>query len=101
MSKLACAMAMLVGAALSNAALAADYPAKPIRLLAPAVTPGDAVMRLNGAINKVVDSPEMRGRWIEQGLEPRTAAPVELAAVIRSDAGKWNRIVKQAGIRID
>ena len=70
-------------------------------ILVPAGTPADVISRLNQDIAKAVRSPEMRQRWIEQGLEPRFATSDELAAVIKSDVDKWGRIIRQAGIRAD
>jgi tripartite-type tricarboxylate transporter receptor subunit TctC len=70
-------------------------------ILVPAGTPREIVSRLNQSVTRVVNSPEIRKRWIEQGIEPKTASPAELAARVKSDIEKWNAIVKQAGIRID
>jgi tripartite-type tricarboxylate transporter receptor subunit TctC len=70
-------------------------------ILVPAGTPASIVARLNESVTKVVNSPEIRKRWIEQGIEPRTATPAELATRVKSDIAKWNRIVEQAGIRLD
>ena len=70
-------------------------------ILVPAGTPHEVISRLNQSISTVVRSPEMRQRWIEQGLEPRAATPDELAAVIKSDVDKWGRIVREAGIRVE
>jgi tripartite-type tricarboxylate transporter receptor subunit TctC len=68
-------------------------------ILVPAGTPNEVVLRLNEHISNVVRSPEIRQRWIEQGLEPKVATSGELATLIKSDVDKWGRIVKQAGIR--
>jgi len=70
-------------------------------LLAPAGTSPDVVRTLAGAATKVASSPELRSRWIEQGLDPRTATPAELSAQVKSDIEKWNRIAREARIRID
>lgn len=70
-------------------------------ILVPAGTPNEVISRLTQSISKVVRSPEIRQRWIEQGLEPRAATPDELAAVIKSDVDKWGRIVREAGIRVE
>jgi tripartite-type tricarboxylate transporter receptor subunit TctC len=70
-------------------------------VLVPAGTPNEVISRLNQDISKAVRSPQIRQRWIEQGFEPRTATPDELAAVIKSDVDKWGRIVRQAGIRAE
>jgi tripartite-type tricarboxylate transporter receptor subunit TctC len=70
-------------------------------ILVPAGTPSEVIARLGQEISKVVNAPEVRQRWVEQGLEPKTATPAELAGVIKSDVDKWNRIIKQAGVRAE
>jgi tripartite-type tricarboxylate transporter receptor subunit TctC len=70
-------------------------------ILVPAGTPHEVISRLNQDISKAARSPEMRQRWIEQGLEPRVTTTDELAAVIKSDVDKWGRIIRQAGIRAE
>jgi tripartite-type tricarboxylate transporter receptor subunit TctC len=70
-------------------------------IFVPAGTPHEVISRLNQSISKVVHSPEMRQRWIEQGLEPRAATPDELAAVIKSNVEKWGRIVRETGVRAE
>jgi tripartite-type tricarboxylate transporter receptor subunit TctC len=70
-------------------------------ILVPARTPSEVIARLNQEITKVVNAPEVRQRWIEQGLEPKTATPGELAGVIKADVEKWNRIIRQTGVRAE
>jgi tripartite-type tricarboxylate transporter receptor subunit TctC len=70
-------------------------------ILVPAGTPGEVIVRLNQEISKAVNTPEVRQRWVEQGLEPKTATPSELSSLIKSDVDKWNRIIKQAGVRAE
>ena len=70
-------------------------------ILVPAGTPSEVISRLSQEISKVVNSPELRQRWVGQGLEPKVATPSELTVVIKSDVDKWTRIVKQAGIRAE
>jgi tripartite-type tricarboxylate transporter receptor subunit TctC len=70
-------------------------------ILVPAGTPGEVIARLNQEVSKAVNTPEVRQRWVEQGLEPKTATPAELSSLIKSDVDKWNRIIKQAGVRAE
>jgi tripartite-type tricarboxylate transporter receptor subunit TctC len=70
-------------------------------ILVPARTPSEVIARLNQEITKVVNAPEVRQRWIEQGLEPKTATPGELAGLIKTDVEKWNRIIRQTGVRAE
>ncbi|MEI6319225.1 MAG: tripartite tricarboxylate transporter substrate binding protein [Pseudomonadota bacterium] len=70
-------------------------------VLAPAKTPQDIVMRLNGEIHKVLGAPEVREKLDAQGFQVRLSTPQQFAELIRSESAKWAKIVKEANIRID
>jgi tripartite-type tricarboxylate transporter receptor subunit TctC len=70
-------------------------------VLAPAKTPQDIVMRLNGEIHKVLGAPEVREKLDTQGFQVRLSTPQQFADLIRSESAKWAKIVKEANIRID
>jgi tripartite-type tricarboxylate transporter receptor subunit TctC len=70
-------------------------------ILVPAGTPKPVISRLNQAIVKAVQSPEVQGRFVEQGLEPVSTSVDEFAAVIRADIDKLSKIIKRAGIRAE
>ena len=66
--------------------------------VAPAGTPQPAIDRLNREISAIVVAPEMRDRLRGQGLEADAMKPDELAALFRSEAAKWARVIKDARI---
>jgi tripartite-type tricarboxylate transporter receptor subunit TctC len=70
-------------------------------LFAPAGTPKDVIARLSAEVKKVVLSPQMRKRSVEQGFEPKALSAEEMTALMASDAEKWARIVKQTGTRLE
>ena len=67
-------------------------------ILAPAGTPRDAVMKLNGAINAALKLEDVRSRLTGAGIEIQGGTPEHFAGVIRNEIDKWGRIVKEAGI---
>ena len=67
-------------------------------ILAPAGTPRDAVMKLNGAINAALKLEDVRSRLTAAGIEIQGGTPEHFAGVIRNEIDKWGRIVKEAGI---
>jgi tripartite-type tricarboxylate transporter receptor subunit TctC len=71
-------------------------------IIAPVGTPRDALTRLNAEINKAVQTPELRARYLQQGIE-LTASPSyeEFTTFLRNDAAKMARLVKEAGIKVD
>ena len=68
-------------------------------VLAPAGTPPEIVSRLHAAVVKAVADPETRSYFVAQGLEPVTNSPTEFAAHIRAEIGKFQRVVRSAGIQ--
>jgi len=69
-------------------------------LVAPAKTPADIVARLHGAVVKVLQEPEMRKRFQNDGAEATpSATPEAFGALIRADLAKWAKVVKDAGIQ--
>jgi tripartite-type tricarboxylate transporter receptor subunit TctC len=70
-------------------------------ILAPAGVPRDIVTRLNAAIVKIVNSPEMRDAYMKQGLDPSPGTPEEFGAFIRNEIAQNIKLVKAAGIRLE
>ena len=68
---------------------------------APAATPPAIVRRVSSDIAAVVRMPEVRARLAELGAEPVGSTPEEFAAYNRSELGKWAKIVKDSGAKVD
>jgi tripartite-type tricarboxylate transporter receptor subunit TctC len=66
----------------------------------PAGMPMDITQRLNGEINKIVASADMRERYTGLGLDPGTSTPAELGALTREDAAKWAKVIKDNRISL-
>jgi tripartite-type tricarboxylate transporter receptor subunit TctC len=69
--------------------------------LAPAGTPPDVLAKLADAVDKAVNSPELKARILELGQEPGGGKPEELAAAIRTDAAIFDEAIKRSNIKID
>jgi tripartite-type tricarboxylate transporter receptor subunit TctC len=69
--------------------------------LAPAATPRDVINTLNGAMQRVLQMPEIRQRLIGLGYDPIGSTPDQFAANIRSEMAKWEKAVKDAKIRVE
>jgi tripartite-type tricarboxylate transporter receptor subunit TctC len=70
-----------------------------IGVLMPAGTPKEIVTRVNAAIVKIVNTPEVRQTLIAQGADPETDTPEAFAKFIRNEVGRAARVVKAAGIK--
>ena len=67
-------------------------------LMAPAATPSDIINRLNEAVGKIINTPEMKELLNKGGLEPHANTPREFAAFVKSQLEKSRKLVKVAGI---
>lgn len=70
-------------------------------LLVPTGTPAAAVAKLSGALMKTLAQPEVRERFLEQGLDPAPSTPEQFGAYIRSEIEKWGRVAKAANLKVD
>jgi tripartite-type tricarboxylate transporter receptor subunit TctC len=70
-------------------------------LLAPAGTPKDVVARLNAEFNKALQQPELRKKLGDEGADAAGGTPEQFAALIKDEATRWGKVVKESGARID
>jgi tripartite-type tricarboxylate transporter receptor subunit TctC len=70
-------------------------------LMAPAGTPQDIVAQLHRETAQVLAQPEVKEAIARQGGEINTGGPAEFGALIKADLAKWQRVVKDAGIKAD
>ena len=70
-------------------------------ILAPANTPPMVVSRLHTEISRIVQLPDIRERWAALGAEPLHNTPEQFAAFLKSDLGKWAKVVRDSGAKID
>ncbi|MBL8382630.1 MAG: tripartite tricarboxylate transporter substrate binding protein [Burkholderiales bacterium] len=69
--------------------------------LTTAGTPADAVGKLNDAVNRALESPEMQKRFSGFGVLARTATPARVGAMIAEDVARWSAVVRENNIRAD
>ena len=67
-------------------------------LLAPAKTPKETIVRLNGAVESVIKQPEFRERFNKEVLETVGGSPESFGAFLREEIEKYARVIKAAGI---
>jgi tripartite-type tricarboxylate transporter receptor subunit TctC len=70
-------------------------------IMAPAGTPKPVIDRLNGEITKIVNRPDVRKSWQEQGAIPMSMSPGEFERYLNADIAKWAKVVKISGARPD
>jgi tripartite-type tricarboxylate transporter receptor subunit TctC len=69
-------------------------------ILAPAKTPSPIINRLNTEITKVLATQDIRDRFVDGGGDIKTG-PQEFAKLIKNDAVKWAKVVKESGAKVD
>ena len=67
-------------------------------LLAPAGTPRELVNRVQAEVARHLLAPELKASLIQQGSAPVASTPEQFAAFIKSEALKWSKVIKQAGL---
>jgi tripartite-type tricarboxylate transporter receptor subunit TctC len=70
-------------------------------LLAPAGTPRDVITRINGAVAKVVQMPDVREKIVAQGGEPLSGTPQQVGTYIRAEVAKWGKVVRASGAKVE
>jgi tripartite-type tricarboxylate transporter receptor subunit TctC len=70
-------------------------------LVTAAGTPSDAIQKLNTEFARVLTAPEMKERLLTQGAEVRPDSPERLAAFIKSELARWQKVVKDSGAKFD
>ncbi len=66
--------------------------------LAPAGTPREIVLKLNAAIRKALDQPDMRALWAAQGIERVDTTPEQFAARVKQDYDRYGKLVEKLGL---
>lgn len=69
--------------------------------VAPRGTPPEIVARLQAAFAKAMEHPEVKDRIVSQGNEFGGGSSQDFAAFIDSESGKWSKLVKERGIRME
>ena len=67
-------------------------------ICAPAAVPEAILAKLNGDLVRLVNSPGLRQRLEEQGVDPMSSTPAQFAAHIESETVKWAKVVRAAGL---
>lgn len=70
-------------------------------MFAPAGTPAPVLAKLNAAIVKVLNQPDVKKKIAEQGGDVVAETPEQFAAFIKAESVKWGKVVKESGASQD
>lgn len=69
-------------------------------VVAPKGTPQAVIETLHKALVKAMGSAEMKARMTSLAVESSATAPAEFAKLIREENGRWAKVIKAAGIKV-
>ena len=67
----------------------------------PAGTPAVIVNRLSTEIQRCMQKPEVKEKFLSAGVESVGTTPERFAAIVKFEMTKWGKLIKDAGIRAD
>lgn len=67
----------------------------------PANTPRDIIVKANAELAKMLKSPDMKEKILQQGGIASGNSPEEFAAFIKSETEKWAKVAKAANLKIE
>jgi tripartite-type tricarboxylate transporter receptor subunit TctC len=70
-------------------------------LLAPAATPPAVVAKLNAAVAKIVQRPDVQASLREQGFTPASSTPRAFQDMIAADMDRYGALTEAIGLRAD
>lgn len=70
-------------------------------VFAPAGTPPTVLAALRAEIAKALDATDLRDKLAAIGSEPYKTTAEQFADIIRQDAPKWAKVIKEAGVTLD
>jgi len=70
-------------------------------IMAPIKTPNDIVLQLAAEIDKILQEPDIRKRFLEMGTEPAKVDPDAFAKFLDAEAERWLEVVQSSGARME
>ncbi len=63
--------------------------------------PADALAKLNAAVNKALQDPDLKASFAKYGLTPRGTTLADSAAFTKSEYEKWKKVIEDGHITLD
>ena len=63
-----------------------------------AAVPKRILAKLNADLNKVLNSPDLRQRMEDQGIEVTPSTPEQFLAHVKAETARWTKVVREAGL---
>ena len=72
-----------------------------VGFFAPAGTPPEIAYRLNEALMRIAQDPQIKQRLEAQAFDVTAAPLADTAAYVRSELAKWGKVVREVGAKVD
>ena len=72
-----------------------------VGFLAPAKTPAAIINRLNQEVVRVLNTAEVKDKFLSFGIETVGNSPAQFGASIKSDIARMGKLIKDAGIKAE
>jgi len=69
--------------------------------MAPAGTPKEIIAKWNTEVTRILNTPEMKAFFAQQGAEPAPTTPEQFEVLIKSEITKYTKIIKESGAKVD
>ena len=69
-----------------------------VGMFGPAKMPRTLVNRLNQAVVRVLNQPDVREKFASLAIEPIGTTPEQFAGILKADMAKWGKVIKALGI---
>ena len=63
--------------------------------------PGEVVAKINGAMLRAVQLPDVRERFASLGLDAAPGTPEQMKAFVKNEVAKWGKAVRSSGAKVD
>jgi tripartite-type tricarboxylate transporter receptor subunit TctC len=70
-------------------------------VLAPAAMPRDAIGKWNSEINRIVATHDFKEKLSALGAEPSTGTPEQFSGYLKTEADRYSKLVKEAGVTVE
>ena len=72
-----------------------------IAMFLPAGTPPEIAQRLNEAVNRAIQAPDIRERLESLAFEPVGGTQAQFAEYVKAEIAKWGKVVRATGAKSD
>lgn len=78
-----------------------SIPSTVFALFAPAKVPDSVVNQISQAVARAMDTPQARASYGERGVIINVTKPEQTLSLMKGEAGKYDKIIRDAGIKIE